>query len=152
MKWKQRRHERGKSMPPVSSAVRRISRWSPAALAGLALLARATLAVAAAAEPVPAAQPGHPVGYTAHRTNLPGGQFTNFTTARAFGVRGDGSGTGQLAPELTRKRNQYLQLAGWSPDGRQAVLLQGWESAENGAWEHKHRQFRFTAEHWRLAM
>src|SRR5262249_35858804 len=25
-----------------------------------------------------------------------------------------------------------------------------WESAENGAWEHKHRQFRFTAEHWLL--
>src|SRR5262249_52436750 len=44
----------------------------------------------------------------------------------------------------------FLQLAGWSPDGRQAVLLQGWESAENGAWEHKHRQFRFTAEHWLL--
>ena len=35
-----------------------------------------------------------------------------------------------------------------SPDGRQAILYQAWESAENGAWEHKNKQFRFTAEHW----
>jgi Tol biopolymer transport system component len=56
----------------------------------------------------------------------------------------------QLAPELTHKPNQSAQLDGWSPDGRQAVLLPCWESAENGAWEHEHRDFRFTAEHWLL--
>src|SRR5262249_29986796 len=64
------------------------------------------------------------IGYSAHRTNLPGGQFANFSTRRAFVVGGDGSGTRQLAPELTRKPHQHVQLAGWSPDGRHAILLQ----------------------------
>jgi TolB protein len=93
-------------------------------------------------------RPGYDIGYTAHRVNLPGGQFANFSTGRAFVVGGDGSGTRQLAPELARKPNQWVQFARWSPDGRQAVLLQIWESPENGAWEHQHGEFRFTAEHW----
>jgi Tol biopolymer transport system component len=105
------------------------------------------LPFAAAAEPPPE-RAGYQVGYTAHRVNLPGGQFANRSTSRAFLVEGDGSGTRQLAPELTRKPNQWAQLAGWSPDGRRAILLQCWESAENGAWEHQHKDFRFTAEHW----
>jgi Tol biopolymer transport system component len=113
---------------------------------GLALLALTALPLAAAAEPPERA--GYQIGYTAHRVNLPGGQFANRSTSRAFLVEGDGSGTRQLAPELTRKANQWAQLAGWSPDGRQAILLQCWESAENGAWEHQHKDFRFTAEHW----
>jgi Tol biopolymer transport system component len=114
----------------------------------LALLALALPPAAAGAEPAPGERPRYQIGYSAHRTNLPGGQFANFATRRAFVVEGDGSGTRQLAPELTRKPNQWAQLAGWSPDGRQAILSQGWESPENGAWEHQHRDFRFTAEHW----
>src|SRR5262249_46215909 len=90
-------------------------------------------------------RPAYQIGYSAHRTDLPGGQFANFSTRRAFVVSGDGSGTRQLAPELTRKPNQHAQFAGWSPDGRRAILLQCWESAENGAWEHEHKDFRFTA-------
>src|SRR5262249_42561342 len=117
-----------------------------AALAGWALLAPAALPVASAQEPL--ARAGYQVGYAAHRTNLPGGQFANFSTSRAFVVNGDGSGTTALGAELTGKPNQHLQLVGWSPDGRQAVLYQAWESAENGAWEHNNKQFRFTAEHW----
>jgi hypothetical protein len=88
------------------------------------------------------------IGYTTFRTNLPGGQYPNRMTSRAFVVQGDGSGTRQLADELTRDPNHFSQFAGWSPDGRQAILLQGWESPENGAWEHEHKTFRFTAEHW----
>src|SRR5262249_5314898 len=118
-------------------------------LARLTLLALATLPVAQAAGPPPERAPFQ-VGYTAHRTNPPVRQYANFSTGRAVVVLGDGSDARQLAPGLTRKPGQSLMLAGWSPDGRQAVLYQSWESAENGAWEHKHKTFRFTAEHWLL--
>lgn len=90
------------------------------------------------------------IGYTEHRTDLDGGYFSNRVTSRAFLVRGDGTGRKQLAPELTLKPNQFAQFAGWSPDGRQAILYQIWESPENGAWEHEHGAFRFSAEHWLL--
>jgi hypothetical protein len=89
------------------------------------------------------------IGYTVHRTDLQG-YFPNRVTSRAFVVNGDGSGTKQLAPELTGKANQSCQFAGWSPDGRQAILHQCWESPENGAWEDKHGAWRFSAEHWLL--
>jgi TolB protein len=88
------------------------------------------------------------IGYTVQRTNLPGGQFANRATSRAYLVKADGTGARQLGEDLTRKPNNAVSFAGWSPDGRQAILSQGWESSENGAWEHKHRTFRFTAEHW----
>src|SRR5262249_22410463 len=91
-------------------------------------------------------RPGYQIGYSAHRTNLPGGQFANCATTRACVVEGDGSGTRELGAEWARKPNQRVQFAGWSPDGRQAILLQGWESEENGRWEHEHKEFRFTAE------
>jgi TolB protein len=93
-------------------------------------------------------RPAFLIGYTVQRTNLPGGQYPNGRTSRAFVVKADGSGARQLGEELTRKPNHSSQFAGWSPDGRQAILSQGWESPENGAWEHKNRTFRFTAEHW----
>ena len=73
-------------MRPVSFPVSRTSRWSAAALAGLALLGPATLP---AAGPRPGERAGYQVGYTAHRTNLPGGRFANFTTSRAFVVDGE---------------------------------------------------------------
>jgi TolB protein len=120
----------------------------------LALFAALTLAVivprARAADEPARERPDYLIGYTVQRTNLPGGQYPNQITARAFVVKADGTGTRHLAEELTRKPNSFAQFAGWSPDGRQAILHQGWESAENGAWEHKHRTFRFTAEHWLL--
>jgi len=33
-------------------------------------------------------------------------------------------------------------------DGRQAVILQCWENPENDAGEHRHKNFRFSADHW----
>ena len=95
-------------------------------------------------------RPDFLIGYTVQRTNLPGGQHPNGVTSRAFVVKADGTGARELGAELAKKPNYSTSFAGWSPDGRQAVLLQGWESPENGAWEHKHKTFRFTAEHWLL--
>jgi TolB protein len=124
-----------------------LSKWFPVA-AGLVALTLTMLPLAARADKPADKRPDYAIGYTVHRTNLPGGQFANWSTMRAFLVRGDGSGTKELAKELVTKPNQYVQFAGWSPDGSQAILYQGWESDENGAWEHKHKRFRFTAEHW----
>jgi Tol biopolymer transport system component len=120
--------------------------WFPLA-AGLAALTQTMLPAAA--------PPGKPadkcvdywIGYTAQRADLQG-YFANRSTSSAFMVRGDGSGTKQLAPELASKPNQFTSFANWSPDGRQAILYQTWESPENGAWEDKHGSFRFSAEHW----
>jgi TolB protein len=118
--------------------------------AGLAVLAWALLPINVRADKPADERPGYMIGYTTHRTDLSGGYFPNRVTSRAFVVNGDVSGTRQLAKELTRKPNQFAQFAGWSPDGRHAILNQGWESPENGAWEHEHGAFRFTAEHWLL--
>ncbi len=94
-------------------------------------------------------RPAFPIGYTVHRTDMLG-YFPNRVTSRAFMVKGDGSEASELAPELAGKPNQFTQFAGWSPDGRQAILYQIWESPENGAWEDKHGTWRFSAEHWLL--
>jgi Tol biopolymer transport system component len=125
-----------------------LARWLPLA-AGLAALTLTTPPLAARAGKPADKRPGYAIGYTVQRTDLTG-YFPNRVTGRAFVVKGDGTGARQLAPELTRKPNQYCQFAGWSPDGRQAILYQAWESPENGAWEDKHGRFRFSAEHWLL--
>lgn len=88
------------------------------------------------------------LGYTELRTDLPGGRHTNVTTMRAAVVRADGSGRRILAEGLTREKHTWTQFAGWSPDGRVAVLGRGWESPANGKWEEEHRTFRFTADGW----
>jgi Tol biopolymer transport system component len=101
---------------------------------------------------VPAAPPETPpdllLGYTELRTNLPGGRHANVTTMRAVVVKADGTGRLRLAPELARQPHSWTQFAGWSPDGRRAVLSRGWESPENGKWEEEHKTFRFTKEGW----
>jgi Tol biopolymer transport system component len=61
-------------------------------------------------------------------------------------VKADGSGRRALAEGLTREKHSYTQFNAWSPDGRTAVLVRGWESAENGKWEEEHKDFRFTAD------
>jgi Tol biopolymer transport system component len=123
-----------------------LSKWFPLA-AGLAALTLAMLPVASPAGEPADKRPEYDIGYTSCRTDLQG-YYPNQVTARAFVVRSDGSGTKQLAPELTRKPNQFAVFAGWSPDGRQAILYQIWESPENGAWEDKHGAWRYSAEHW----
>jgi len=90
------------------------------------------------------------IGYTEFRTDLPGGQSTNWYTERAYVVRADGSGRRELAPQLVAEPDTWTQFAGWSPDGRQAIIYSVWESRENAAWEKEHRQFRMTPGNWLL--
>jgi TolB protein len=71
------------------------------------------------------------VGYTEHRTNLPGGRQANVSTNRAMVVQADGTGRRSIGGELANEAGAWTQFAGWSPDGKTAVVLRGWESAEN---------------------
>lgn len=88
------------------------------------------------------------IGFTELRTNLPGGRHANVRTMRAVVVRGAGMERTALVPELTREPDTWTQFAGWSPDGRTAIVGRGWQSPENARWEEEHRQFRFTPEGW----
>jgi Tol biopolymer transport system component len=88
------------------------------------------------------------IGYTEFRTDLPGGRHANVATMRAVLIKADGTGRRVLAEDLTRERHAWTQFAGWSPDGRTAIIGRGWESAENGKWEEEHKDFRFTADGW----
>jgi TolB protein len=114
-----------------------------------------TAALCCALEAVPALPAGAAapwptalIGYTELRTNLPGGRHANVVTMQAAVVRADGTGRRILAKELTRETNTWTQFAGWSPDGRIAILGRGWESPQNGKWEEEHKTFRFTAGGW----
>jgi Tol biopolymer transport system component len=84
------------------------------------------------------------IGYTEGRNDLPDGQFANWVTHHACVVRADGTGRRVLAEDLVRTENSWTQFAGWSPDGRQAVIITLWESPENAEWERAHRTFRMT--------
>jgi TolB protein len=86
------------------------------------------------------------VGYTEFRTDRPGGRHVNVKTMRAVVVRADGTGRRVVAEDLAAEPDTWTQFAGWSPDGRIAVIGRGWESPTNGAWEEEHKTFRFTAE------
>lgn len=95
------------------------------------------------------AAPAQPwIGYTELRTNLPGGRQPNVATMRAKCVRADGTKRRPLAETLSREANSWTQFAGWSPDGRTAVIGRGWESPENARWEEEHQTFRFDAQGW----
>ncbi|GMW02115.1 MAG: hypothetical protein AMXMBFR84_32510 [Candidatus Hydrogenedentota bacterium] len=83
------------------------------------------------------------VGYTEYRTNLPT-RFDNQVTSRACIVGADGTGRRMLVEELTAEPNSWTQFAGWSPDGRIAIIGRGWESPENAAWEEANKTFRMT--------
>lgn len=93
-------------------------------------------------------RPRELIGYTEFRTNLPGGRHANVITMRAAVVRADGTRSRRVASDLARQPNTWTQFAGWSPDGRQAIIGSGWESPENGVWEETHKTFRFTSEGW----
>src|SRR5262249_55586833 len=84
------------------------------------------------------------IGYTEFRTNLPGGRHANVRTRRAVVIRADGSGRRVLAPKLTRDADTWTQFAGWSPDGKIAIVGWAWQSPANAKWEEKYRQFRFA--------
>lgn len=88
------------------------------------------------------------IGYTELRTDLPGGRHANVATMRAVTVGLDGTARRVLAEELTRDADTWTQFAGWSPEGKYAVVGRGWESPENARWEEEHRQFRYDAAGW----
>lgn len=88
------------------------------------------------------------IGYNEHRTNLPGGRLANISTNRAMIVKADGTERRQLGGELVNEPEAWTQFAGWSPDGRTAIVGRGWESVENAKWEEKNKTFRFNAEGW----
>ena len=105
------------------------------------------------AGPVRSAEPARPgplVGYTELQTNLPGGRHANVRTMRAMIVNADGTGRRLLAEDLVHEPDAWTQFAGWSPDGKTAVIGRGWQSPENAQWETQHGQFRFTPEGWLL--
>lgn len=94
--------------------------------------------------PADEAKPTLLIGYTEGRNDLPDGQFANWVTNRACVVRADGSQRRVLADDLTRKPHSWTQFAGWSPDGKVAIVGSHWESPDNAAWERKHKTFRMT--------
>ncbi len=116
------------------------------------ILVLAVVSLLVALSSIAAGEPNSPprrlIGYTEHRTDLPGGQTANWITRRAFVVYADGTGRREVAPQLATKPNTWTQFAGWSPDGKQAILLSLWESPENAAWEEANQQFRFSIDGW----
>jgi Tol biopolymer transport system component len=89
------------------------------------------------------------IGYTEHRTNLPGGRHANVRTMRATVVRADGTGRTAAGEGLTKDADTWTQFAGWSPDGKTAVVGVGWQSPENAKWEEEHKTFRMEDGKWK---
>lgn len=84
------------------------------------------------------------IGYREYRTNVPGGRAANWATMRAYVINADGSGRRELAHELVRDENTWTTFGGWSPDGRTAIVENGYNTPENAAWEESHQTFRFS--------
>ncbi len=120
------------------------------------------------ADPIPPA-----IGFTQLQTNLPGGRHANIRTSRAMLVRADGTAPISVADSLLQHRfdvhtgneqiaavtdNQpdknnpdaWSQFAGWSPDGKSAIIARGWQNPENAQWEEQHRTFRMPPGQWSL--
>ena len=90
------------------------------------------------------------VGYTEMRTNLPGGRHANVRTMRAAVVRADGTGRNLIAEELAKEPDTWTQFAGWSPDGKTAIVGAGWQSPENAMWEEENKRFRMDEGKWKV--
>lgn len=89
------------------------------------------------------------IGYSEHRTDLPGGRHANVRTMRAAVVRADGTGRKLVGEELAKADDTWTQFAGWSPDGKTAVVGVGWQSPENAKWEEENKQFRMEDGKWK---
>jgi TolB protein len=86
----------------------------------------------------------HLLGFTELRTNLPGGRHANVRTMRAVVMKLDGTGRKLLAEELANDADAWTQFAGWSPDGKIAIVGRGWQTPENAKWEEDNKTFRFS--------
>ncbi len=118
----------------------------------------AVLVAVASCSPAPAADPkplagadAIPlIGYTELRTNLPGGRHANVRTMRAAVVRPDGTDRRLVAEELAKEPDTWTQFAGWSPDGKAAIIGAGWQLPENAKWEEENKRFRMDEGKWKL--
>lgn len=90
------------------------------------------------------------IGYTELRTDLPGGRHANVRTMRACVTKADGSERRVLAEQLVDGPDAWTQFAGWSPDGKQAIIVRGWQDPENARWEEDHKTFRMEPGKWKL--
>lgn len=90
------------------------------------------------------------VGFTELQTNLPGGRHANIRTMRAVISRADGTERRLVAEHLADSPDAWTQFTGWSPDGKSAMIVRGWESPENAQWEEEHKTFRFQPEGWQV--
>lgn len=90
------------------------------------------------------------IGFTKFRTNIAGGRHANVRTMRAVVCRTDGSQQEEIAAELVDDPNAWTQFAGWSPDGKQAIVVRGWQNPANAAWEEEHRTFCMEPGKWLL--
>lgn len=90
------------------------------------------------------------IGYSLMRNDDPRGQFYNWRTMRAMVVNGDGTGTREVGGALADEPNAWTQFAGWSPDGKLAIVSRVWESEENFKWERANRTFRMGEGQWLL--
>jgi Tol biopolymer transport system component len=126
----------------------RLGKWVRASASKwTALVMALLLAASLAGEPAAAADrddkpPDLLIGYTEHRTDLPGGRHANVKTRRAAVVKADGTGRRVLAEGLTREAGSWTEFGGWSPDGKAAKLSRYWKSDEVGKWEEEHKDFR----------
>ncbi|MCA9178747.1 MAG: PD40 domain-containing protein [Planctomycetales bacterium] len=130
----------GKATPTWDGA------WIRLALA----LACLSLAFAERARAEELALRDHTIGYTELRTNLPGGRHANVRTMRAAVIQGDGSQRRLIAESLADNPDAWTQFAGWSPDGRQAIISRGWQHPDNAQWEEQHQRFRMSPGNWQL--
>lgn len=97
-----------------------------------------------------AAQPAPLIGYTEFQTNLPGGRHANVRTMRAVVSRLDGSDRRMIGSELVDDPDAWTQFAGWSPDGKHAIVSRGWQNPKNATWEEEHGRFRMDLGQWQL--
>jgi TolB protein len=90
------------------------------------------------------------IGYTELRTDLPGGRHANVRTMRAKVMSARSGNSRELAAEFVISGDHWTQFAGWSPDGRTAIVTQGWQDPENAILEEKLKSFHFTKDGWLL--
>ncbi len=84
------------------------------------------------------------IGYTELQTDLPGGRQPNVNTMRAVVMRVNGTGKRIVGEELVKKPDTWTQFAGWSPDGKIAIVGSGWKHPEHAKREEELKSFKFS--------